>query len=38
MAVKYKLVRGAVRPGSGSERDDLPFAVFLVETERSLPQ
>ena len=33
MAVKCKLVRGAVRAGSGSERDNLPFAVFLVETE-----
>ena len=33
MAVKYKLVPGAVRSGCGSERDDLPFAVFLVETK-----
>ena len=31
MAVKCKLVRGAVRAGSGGERDDLPFTVFLVE-------
>jgi hypothetical protein len=33
MAVKCKLVRGAVRSGRGSERDNLPFAVFLVETD-----
>jgi hypothetical protein len=33
MAVKCKLVRGAVRSGCGSERDNLPFAVFLVETD-----
>ena len=33
MAAKCKLIRGAVRPGCGSERDYLPFAVFLVETD-----
>lgn len=33
MAVKCKLVRGAICSGCGGERDYLPFAVFLVETE-----
>jgi hypothetical protein len=31
--VRYKLVRGAVPTGGGSERDDLPSAVLFVEAE-----